>query len=89
MNRSSSNGLDLGAVLLTLAAALRLLVVVEFVRDAVGGAVEDVDGRPEQGLEIGLEAGIAERGDEGRRRCRRWPLRAGCVREKRIFYKPR
>jgi hypothetical protein len=57
------DGLDLGAVLLLLAPALRLLVVVELARDAVGGAVEDVDGRPEQVLEIGFEAGVAEGGD--------------------------
>jgi hypothetical protein len=53
------DGLDLGAVLLALAAALRLLVVVELARDA-----EDVRCRPEQVFEIGLEAGVAERGDE-------------------------
>src|SRR5690606_13230097 len=58
------DGLDLSAVLLALAAALRLLVVVELTGDAVGGAMEDVRGRPEQVFEIGLEAGVAEGGDE-------------------------
>jgi hypothetical protein len=58
------DGLDLGAVLFALAAPLRLLVIVELSGDAVGGAMEDVGGRPQQVLEIGLEAGVAERGDE-------------------------
>ena len=44
---------------------LRLLVVVELALDPVGRAVEEVDGRPEQVLEVGLEAGVAQRGDEG------------------------
>ena len=56
---------DLGAVLLLLAAALRLLVAVELALDPVGGAVEQVDGGPEQVLEIGLEARVGEGGDQG------------------------
>ena len=55
---------DLGAVLLLLAALLRVLVVVELALDAVGGAVEEIDGRPQQVLEVGLEAGVAQRRDQ-------------------------
>ena len=44
---------------------LRLLVVVEFALDAVGGAMEQVDGRPEQILEVGFEPGVAQRRDQG------------------------
>ena len=51
---------DLGAVLFALAALLRLLVVVEFALDPLGGAVEEIDGRPEQVLEVGFEAGVAQ-----------------------------
>ncbi len=58
------DGLDLGAILLALAPALCLLVVVELAGDAVGGAVEDVRGRPQQVFKIGLEPCVAERGDE-------------------------
>ena len=73
------DGFDLGAVLLALAAALRLLVVVELALDAVDGAVEEVDEGPEQVVEIGLEAGVGERRDErvedvGERRLRRLGL---------------
>ena len=39
-----------GAILLTLGALLRLLVVVERVFDPFAGAVEDVDDAPEQVL---------------------------------------
>ena len=56
---------DFGAVLLALAALLRLLVVVEFAFDALVGAVEEIDGRPEQILEVGFEAGVAQARDEG------------------------
>ena len=52
---------DLRAVLLPLAAMLRLLVVVEFAFDAVDGAMEQVDGRPKQVLEVGLKASVGER----------------------------
>ena len=37
------DGADLRAVLLLLAAPLRLFVVVEFPSDPVGGAVEEID----------------------------------------------
>jgi len=47
--------LDLGAVLLGLAAALRLLVAVELGLDAVELAVEQVDKRPQQIGEIVFE----------------------------------
>ena len=56
---------DLGAVLLPLAAPLRLLVVVELAFDPVVGAVEEIDGRPEQVVEVGFEAGVGQRRDEG------------------------
>jgi hypothetical protein len=46
-------------------AALRLLVVVELALDPVGGAVEEVDGRPEQVVEVGFEAGVGQGGDQG------------------------
>ena len=57
--------LDLGAVLLGLAAALRLLVGVELALDAVGLAVEQVDERPQQIGEIVLEARAGQHGAEG------------------------
>ena len=55
---------DLRAVLLLLAAPLRLLVVVEFAFDPVDGAVEEIDRRPEQVLEVGFEARVAQRRDQ-------------------------
>ena len=51
---------DLGAVLFLLAALLRLFVVVEFAFDPLDGAVEEIDRRPEQVLEVGFEAGVAK-----------------------------
>ena len=57
--------LDLGAVLLGLAAALRLLVGVELALDAVDLAVEQVDERPQQVGEIVLEARAGQHGAEG------------------------
>ena len=56
--------LDLGAVLLGLAAALRLLVGVELALDAVDLAVEQVDERPQQVGEIVLEPRVGQHGDE-------------------------
>jgi hypothetical protein len=44
---------------------LRLLVVVELLFDAVHGAVEHIDGRPEEIGEIEVEAGVGDRGDQG------------------------
>ena len=55
---------DFGAVLLVLAAPLRVLVVVEIALRAVGGAVEEIDGAPEEVFEVGLEARVGERRDE-------------------------
>ena len=52
--------LDLGAVLFGLAAALRLLVAVELALDAVELAVEQVDERPQEIIEIVLEAGAGQ-----------------------------
>ena len=63
--------LDLGAVLLGLAAALRLLVAVEFALDAVELAVEQVDERPQQIGEIVLEAGAGQHGAQSLDRMRR------------------
>ena len=54
-----------GAILLALAFALGLLVVVELAFDPVRGAVEEIDGRPEQILEVGFEPGVVQRGDQG------------------------
>ena len=65
--------LDLGAVLLGLAAALRLLVGVELALDAVDLAVEQVDERPQQVGEIVLEP---RAGQHGARTPRPW-RRAG------------
>ena len=59
------DGPYLGAILLLLAAQLRLLVVVEFALDAVDGAVEEIDGRPEQVVEVGFEARVAQGRDQG------------------------
>ena len=42
--RRDVDGAHLGAVLLLLAAPLRLLIVVELALDALGGAMEEVDG---------------------------------------------
>ena len=41
-----------------------LLVVVELAFDALDGAVEEIDRRPEQVLEIGFEARVGECRDE-------------------------
>ena len=57
--------LHFGPVLLTLAALLRLFVVVELALDAADGAVEDVDDAPEQVFQVGLEAGVLQGGGEG------------------------
>ena len=54
--------LDLGAVLLGLAATLRLLVAVELALDAVDLAVEQVDERPQQIGEIVIEARAGQHG---------------------------
>lgn len=57
--------LHLGAVLLALKAALRLLVLVKRPLDPGGGAVEEVDLAPEHLFEVGFHAGVLESGDEG------------------------
>src|ERR1700680_4316124 len=56
---------DLGAILVTLASLLRLFVVVEFAFDALVGAVEEINGRPQEILEVGLKARFAQARDEG------------------------
>ena len=56
---------DFGAILVALAALLRLFVVVEFAFDALVGAVEEIDGRPQEVLEVRFEAGFAQARDEG------------------------
>ena len=43
---------------------LRLLVDVELALDSAGGAVEEIDGRPEEVVEVGFEARLRKRGDE-------------------------
>ncbi len=55
---------DFRAVLFLLAALLRNLVVVDLAYDAVGGAVKQVDRRPQQVFEIGFETRVAERRDQ-------------------------
>ena len=57
--------LHLRAVLFALAAALRLLIVVEFAFDPVGGPMEEVDGRPKEVIEVGFEAGVLKGDDQG------------------------
>jgi hypothetical protein len=64
--------LDLGAVLLGLAAALRLLVEIELALDAVGLAVEQVDERPQEISDILLEAGARQHGAEGHCQLNLW-----------------
>ena len=56
---------DFRAILFFLTAALRLFVVVEFTFDPARGAMEDVDGRPEQIFKVGFETGVDQRYDEG------------------------
>ena len=56
---------DLRAVLFLLAALLGVLVVVELALNPVGGAVEKVDLGPEQIVEVGFEARVAQGGDQG------------------------
>ena len=55
----------LAAVLFALPAALRLLVVVQLALDPVSGPVKEIDGRPEKIVEIGFEARVVQRGDQG------------------------
>src|SRR5262245_13187204 len=55
MSRSSSTE-RIRPVLFLLAALLGGLVVVEFALHAVGGAVEEIDRRPQQAFEVGLKA---------------------------------
>ena len=55
---------DLRAVLFLLAALLGVLVVVELALNPVGGAVEEVDRRPEQIVEVGFEARVAQGRDQ-------------------------
>ena len=57
------NRADFRAVLLTLAALLRLLVSVKQPLDALTRAMKHVDDRPEQILEIGLKTGVLQRHD--------------------------
>src|SRR6185312_14740280 len=45
---------DFGAILVTLAALLRLFVVVQFAFDATVGAMEEIDGRPQQVFGVGF-----------------------------------
>ena len=59
------DGFHLGAVLFALKAFLRLLVVVELGLDPLGGAVEGVDGRPQDLVEVEIEAGVGHGGNQG------------------------
>jgi hypothetical protein len=59
------DGPHLGAVLLALASLLRQLVVVKLALDAIDGAVEEVDRRPEQVLEVRFETSVVQGRDQG------------------------
>ncbi len=56
---------DFGAILLPLATALGLLIVIERTLDSSGGAVEEIDRRPEQVLEVRFKTCVGQRCDEG------------------------
>jgi hypothetical protein len=52
---------DFGAILFVLAALLGILVVVELALHAVGGAVEQIDRRPQEVGEVGFETRVRQR----------------------------
>ena len=52
------------AVLLVLGAALDDLVVVEFAFDLLAGAVKEIDGRPQEIVEVGFEARVFHAGNQ-------------------------
>ena len=51
---------DLGTVLLALVRPLGHLVGIEVALDSVDAAVENVHDRPQQGVQVGLEAGVGQ-----------------------------
>ena len=51
--------------MLALALPLGLFILVEFALDAVCGAMEQIDGRPQQFLEVRFEPCGAQRRDQG------------------------
>jgi hypothetical protein len=55
---------NLRAVLFLLTALLGVLIVVELALHAINGAVEEVDRRPQQVVEILLEACLTQRRDQ-------------------------
>ncbi len=59
------DGFHLGAVLLALKAALRLLVLIERPLDPGRGAVEEVDLAPEHLFEVGFHTGVFQGRNEG------------------------
>ena len=59
------DALDLAAILFPLKAALCLLVIVKLALDPAGGTVKEVDSPPKQIVEVGFEAGVAERSEKG------------------------
>ena len=59
------DGFHFAAILFSLESALRLFVVVEFAFDPVGGAVKEIDGRPEEIGEVRFEAGVVQGSDQG------------------------
>ncbi len=63
--RFQLDGFDLGAVLFALEALLCLLVAVELGLDPLDRAVEGVDGRPEDFVEVEIEAGVGHGGNQG------------------------
>ena len=56
---------DFRAILFLLATLLGVLVVVQGALHAVGGTVEEVDRGPEQVFEVGFQACVTQRGDQG------------------------
>ena len=58
------DGADFGTVLLALAAPLRLFIAVELALDPCRGAVEQVDRRPQEIIEVRFEPGVAQAHDQ-------------------------
>lgn len=54
------DGSHLRSILLALAPLLRFFVVVEFALDAAPGAMEEIDGRPEEIFEVGFKPCVAQ-----------------------------
>jgi hypothetical protein len=57
--------LHLAAILFALEAALGHFIVIEFAFDPLASAVEEVDGRPQEIVEVGFQAGVFEARNQG------------------------